>query len=479
MKLNPNQQAYFALVKSDFGAFVQQAFATQYPRQQLRWNWHLDAIINELEQNLSGLHPQLLITMPPRHLKTFLVSICWPAFLLTKDPSLKIFCVSYSEELAKAIGRDFRRLVESAWYTALFPDVRMTKLTETEVATSVGGFRSALSVHGSITGRGADLIIVDDPSRPEEAESDTARLKLNAWFNSTLLSRRDDKLRSGLIIVMQRLHVNDLAGFVEETGNWRTLSLAAIAKRDERIELRNGETYLRREGEALQPDRESVDTLRQLERQIGPFLFAAQYQQSLRTPDGTLFKRKNFVRVDKLPQPKGPGEFFISIDSAMSRSATADYTAIIVVYIADRRLYVLKVERGRFSYEELRNRTLRWIERLGECREAITVIVENSSSGVWLLQELKDRRIQRINLQGFRPRTDKYDRAARVRHLFDPGICVYDVNGQNDWVEKFIHEFMNFPNGANDDQVDALIQLLHTNRARNLLLDFGSGGFIC
>lgn len=478
MKPRTEEELYFALVKTDFKAFVLQAFMTLYPNQVLLWNWHLDAIIHELERNLSGLQPQLIITMPPRHLKTFLVSICWPAFLLTREPSLKIFCVSYTEDLAKVIARDFRRLVESDWYRALFPDVRMTKLTQTEAATSAGGFRSALSVHGSITGRGADLIIVDDPSRPEEVESDAARLKLNAWFNSTLLSRRDDKLRSGLIIVMQRLHVNDLVGFVEETGDFRKLSLPAIAERDERIELRDGAIYLRRAGEALQPDRESVQTLRQLERQIGPFLFAAQYQQAPRTPDGTLFKRKTFVLVDKMPQLNGRGEFFISIDSAMSRSATADYTAIIVAYIEDRRLYVLKVDRGRFGYEELRNRTLKWIERLAaNHREAITVFVEGSSSGIWLLQELKDRRIQRITLDGFRPRTDKYDRAARVRHMFDPGIYVCNVDGENDWVEKFIHEFLNFPNGANDDQVDALVQLLHMNRARNLLLDYGSGRF--
>jgi predicted phage terminase large subunit-like protein len=479
MNRRTDEEVYFSLVKSDFKTFVQQAFATLYPNQVLLWNWHLDAIIHELELNVSGLHPELIITMPPRHLKTFLVSICWPAFLLTREPSLKIFCVSYTEQLAKAIARDFRRVVESVWYKTLFPAVRLAKLTETEVATSAGGFRSALSVHGSITGRGADLIIVDDPSRPEEVESDGARLKLNEWFNSTLLSRRDDKQRSGLIIVMQRLHVNDLVGFVEETSDFRKLSLPAIAERDERIELLNGETYLRRAGEALQPERESVQTLRQLDRQIGQFLFAAQYQQSPRTPDGTLFKRKNFVLVDKMPRLNGRGEFFISIDSAMSRSATADYTAIVVAYIEDRKLYVLKVDRGRFGYDELRNRTLRWINRLSIHREAVNVIVESSSSGIWLHQELKDRRIEGITLFGSHPRGDKYDRAARVRHMFDNGIFVCNIDGENDWVEKFIHEFMNFPNGANDDQVDALTQLFHWNRARVLLLDYGSGGFIC
>src|SRR5205085_1347737 len=136
---------------------------------------------------------RLIINLPPRHLKSFLISVAWPAFLLGLDPSLKIFCVSYSDELARAIARDFKRTVESQWYRALFPHVRLNKITENEIATDAGGFRAAMSVHGSITGRGADLIIVDDPCRPEEALSDKARTSLNEWFRSTLLSRRDDK----------------------------------------------------------------------------------------------------------------------------------------------------------------------------------------------------------------------------------------------------------------------------------------------
>ena len=115
MKPRTVEELYLALVITDFKVFVLQAFMTLYPNQVLLWNWHFDAIIHELERNLRGLQPQLIITMPPRHLKTFLISICCPAFILTREPSLKIFCVSYTEDLAKVIARDFLRLVESAW----------------------------------------------------------------------------------------------------------------------------------------------------------------------------------------------------------------------------------------------------------------------------------------------------------------------------------------------------------------------------
>jgi predicted phage terminase large subunit-like protein len=450
--------------------FVQQSFMTVYPDQCLEPNWHIDAIIHALERNLSGECPQLIINLPPRQLKSFLVSICWPAFLLTRDPSLKIICVSYSDELAKTIARDFRRLVESDWYQALFPEVVMVKFTESEAVTQRGGFRTALSVHGSITGRGADLIIVDDPCRPEEALSDTIRMKINNWFLSTLMSRRDDKMRGGLIIVMQRLHVNDLVGFVEERRGFHKLSLPAIAMQDETIELRRGRQHVRRAGDALQPERESVQVLEDLRSQIGPFLFAAQYQQSPTTPDGQLFRRKHFHLVDKIPPIDRRGEVYLSIDSALSTASTADYTAMSVVYIRDRRLYVLHVERGRYGYEKLKERTMAWIAKLCRHEVRVNVVVEKAGSGIALYQHLADSRDPRFTALSYLPRENKLYRAAQVLPMVEKGIYLRNVQGNNAWVEPYINEFMNFPNGANDDQVDSLVQLLQANRVRVLLL---------
>ena len=256
-----SKQAYFAAVKSDALVFLQQAFMTIYPGKAFMSNWHLVAMVHCLEQGLRGKMPRLIINIAPRHLKSFIVSVAWPAFILGQDPSAKIICVSYSDDLAKVLSRDFKRIVESDWYRAIFPNVRLSKVTEGEVTTEAGGGRYATSVDGTLTGRGADFILIDDPIKPEEARSDKTRQKVNEWYRNTLLSRLDDKQRSVLILVMQRVHVNDLTGYVEAGGGFHKLSFPAIATRDEFVELRNGEQYFRRAGEPLHGDRESIDLL--------------------------------------------------------------------------------------------------------------------------------------------------------------------------------------------------------------------------
>lgn len=468
--LSVKQQAYFAAVRSDFGIFLRQAFTTLYPNKSFEDNWHIEAIVHGLERNLSGEATRLIINLPPRHLKSFLVSVAWPAFLLTVDPSLKIFCVSYSDELAKTIARDFRRLVEADWYRMTFPHVRLAKITEGEITTDQGGFRCAMSVHGSITGRGADLIIIDDPCRPEEAVSDKARTAVNEWFRSTLLSRRDDKRHSGLIIVMQRLHVNDLTGFIEEGDDVCKLSFPAIAEQDESVALRRGKTYWRRKGEPLQPQREDLEVLKKLRSAIGAFNFEAQYQQSPRTPDGSLFKRKYFKVVDQHPEFRPEGQFFISIDSALSTSSTADYTAISMVYIDRGRLHVVTAERGRWDYETLKGKTLKWVEALFRLNQRpVYILVERAGSGISLAQFLMRAQSDRYRAFHRRPTEDKLTRAARVLPWIEADIFISNVAGRNAWVQPYLNEFMNFPNGANDDQVDSLVQLLHWNLAIILL----------
>jgi predicted phage terminase large subunit-like protein len=465
-------QAYFSLVRQDFGTFLRQAFHELYPGKELLWNWHIDAIVHELEENLDGRQPRLIINLPPRHLKSLIVSVAWPAFLLGNDPSLKIFCVSYSDELAATIARDFKRLVEATWYRQVFPHVKLKKSTANEAVTDQGGYRAALSVHGSITGRGADLIIVDDPCKPEEAVSDKARMGVNEWFKSTLLSRRDDKLRSGLIVVMQRLHVNDLTGFIGESGGFRKIAFPAIAEHDEVIALRGGREYLRRRGEPLQSEREPLEVLQQLRKEVGSFNFAAQYQQSPKTPEGTLMKRKYFVLVDELPRRAfSHGRFFISIDSALSTAATADFTAISVVCVVDGKIYVVMAERGRWEYEELKARVLNWINQLARKGRRPYVLVEHAGSGISLSQYLMDRQVKddRYDIFWRRPSEDKLTRAAKVLSMFESGIHLLNIEGRNGWVQPYLNEFMNFPNGANDDQVDSLVQLLHLNAFRCLV----------
>jgi hypothetical protein len=464
MKLPPKQLAYLAAVRSDVGVFMHQAFATLYPGKAFENNRHIDAITNALEQ------PQRQ-EPPPHHQsaasssEVVLVSAAWPAFLLTVDPSVKVFCVSYSDELAKTIARDFRRIVEAPWYAAAFPHVRLSKVTEGEITTDQGGFRCAMSVHGSITGRGADLIIVDDPCRPEEAVSDKTRTAVNEWFRSTLLSRRDDKRRSGLIVVMQRLHVNDLTGFIEEGGDACKLSFPAIAERDETIALRHGKTHWRRRGDALQPEREDLEVLHRLRNEIGVFNFEAQYQQSPRTPDGALFKRKYFTLVSATEVPARRASSTAS--TAPSRPEHGGLHGVSIVYI-DRGGLCHQGRTWTLGLRTPKSRTLEGQTALNP-NQPVYVVVESAGSGISLAQCLDKVRDERYRAFHRPPKEDKVTRAARVLPWFAAGIYLVSRPGKNAWVEPYLNEFMNFPNGANDDQVDSLVQLLHWNFARNLL----------
>lgn len=449
------QQAYFAAIKSDAKMFLTQAFSTIYPGKEFEDNWHIDAIFNALELGLQGRMPRLIINLPPRHLKSFIASVAWPAFILGIDPSAKIICISYSDDLAKALSRDFKRIVESEWYRRVFPNVRLSKTTEGEIVTDAGGVRYATSVGGTLTGRGADFIIIDDPIKPEDAHSDRARQSVNEWFRSTVLSRLDDKQRSVLILVMQRLHVNDLTGFVEASGGFTKLSFPAIAIKDESIQLRDGLAYVRREGDPLQGQRESVALLHRIRDDIGSFNFAAQYQQSPETPEGAMFKLKYFQREHQAPRLASGGMLYVSIDSAISTSETADYSAISVVYAHRGHFWVVHAERGHWDYETLKAKAMHYARRY---RDSVTFIVEAAGTGISLIKYLQD---QRLRCHHYHPRTDKMTRACYALPILAEGrVHIVDIEGKNDWVESYLNEFVSFPHGRFDDQVDSLVQLL-------------------
>ncbi|HOX69828.1 MAG TPA: phage terminase large subunit [Burkholderiaceae bacterium] len=456
-----SKQAYLAAVKADALVFLQQAFTTIYPGKEFMPNWHLDALLHGLEEGLRGKMPRLIINLPPRHLKSFIVSVVWPAFILGQDPSAKIICISYSDDLAKALSRDFKRIVESDWYRAIFPNVRLTKVTEGEVITDAGGGRYATSVGGTLTGRGADFILIDDPIKPEEATSDKARQAVNEWYRSTLLSRLDDKQRSVLILVMQRLHVNDLTGYVEAGGGFQKLSFPAIATRDDTVELRNGGRYFRREGEPLHGDREGIEVLKRIRDEVGNFNFSSQYQQSPATPDGSMFKRKWFKLTDQAPEINSTGTLYVSIDSAISTSDTADYSAFSVIYAHATKYFVVQAERGRWDYESLKAKALGYVKQFSRSGFPVHFVIERAGSGISLLKYLEDLRHERIRCFNYSPKSDKVIRAAYAIPIVESGrVYIVNVPGQNAWVEPYINEFVSFPHGRFDDQVDSLTQFL-------------------
>jgi predicted phage terminase large subunit-like protein len=462
-------KVFFAAVRADFKVFLQYAFSMLYPGKTFLDNWHIDAIIYCLLETLHGRRKRQIFNLPPRHLKSFIVSVAWPAFLWGINPSTKFICVSYSDELARALSRDFKRLVESEGYRRIFPHVRLTKATEGELVTDQGGFRLATSIGGTLTGRGADYIIIDDPIKPEDATSDKARQAVNEWYRSTLLSRLDDKAFSVLILLMQRLGVNDLTGFVESEGGFAHLSLPAIALKDEVIAVGPDAFLHRRAGEALHAERESLEILRGIRDSVGPRIFNAQYQQAPDAPDGQLFKRSYFKTIDRAPAWT-TGSLWVSIDSALSTSNNADYSAISLALAQDGLLQVCKTERGRWDFDELRRKAWHYVERYARGGRHINFVIENAGSGISLRMHLTDM-ISRgdglFTCFGYQPRLDKVARAALVLPDFSQGRVVFvNAPGRNAWVEPCINEFLCFPNGRFDDQVDSVVQLLLTTRVR-------------
>ena len=176
------------------------------------------------------------------------------------------------------------------------------KNSETEIELTARGFRLATSVGGTLTGRGGDIIVIDDPLKPDDALSEAKRSAANQWFMNTLLSRLDDKRTGAIVVVMQRVHIDDLTGFLlAQSDEWDVLSLPAIAESEEAIPLWNGCMHIRKPGEALSPEREPLPVLDALKLQIGSDAFSAQYQQSPAPPGGAMVKRQWIKRYSELP----------------------------------------------------------------------------------------------------------------------------------------------------------------------------------
>src|SRR5262245_10044330 len=220
-----------AIYRNNFGAFTYAAFMALNPAMRLVPNWHIEAICYQVQEMVMGRsRKRLVLNLPPRTLKSFIVSVSLPAWLLGRNPAARIICASYSEDLAYKFSRDTRALLETPFYKRVFPRTRLNpkKATEGEFETTRRGYRLATSVGGTLTGRGGDVLIIDDPIKANDAYSQVARRGAIEWFRNTALSRLDDPAESLVCIAMQRLHVDDLSGILIEQG-WPKLVLSAIA----------------------------------------------------------------------------------------------------------------------------------------------------------------------------------------------------------------------------------------------------------
>jgi len=206
------QRILAALLREDLSSFIHKTFHTVAPARCYLHNWHIDAIAWHLSLCARGEINRLIITVPPRYLKSICATIAFPAWVLGHDPTQRSITASYADALAVNHARLFRMVVVNPWYQRIFPRTRIDakKNTETEVTFTRGGYRLATTVGGTLTGRGGDIVIVDDPIKAQDALSKPLRRRVVEWFDTTLLSRLDDKEKGVIIVIMRRLHPDDL-----------------------------------------------------------------------------------------------------------------------------------------------------------------------------------------------------------------------------------------------------------------------------
>ena len=454
-----DQQAFIdEACRNDFMSFLMGSYPRVSGGANLAMNWHLEAVGFQLERVRRGECRRLILNLPPRHLKSFTVSTAWVAWMLGRDPSTNIVCVSYSTELAGKMARDCRAIMMTDWYKRLFPGtvISKTRSATHDFETTKGGGRLATSVGGTLTGRGGDIIVIDDPIKPDEVRSETTRNAVNEWFSSTLATRLNDKNTGAIITVMQRLHQYDLCGMLLEEGgeDWTQLALPAIAETDAIIPLTGKRLHHRREGEILHPARESVDTLATMKAALGSIYFAAQYQQNPVPAHGNIVKDNWLMTYDDIPTAP-VGQVVQSWDTASKEGVFTDWSVCITTRIINRKVYVLDVWRKKVEFPELRKAAIELAQRF----QAHVMLIEDQSSGTQLYQSLLNDTPNGVPTPTRRkPEGDKLARLSGVTAMIERGELL--LPKQAPWLAEFKRELLGFPSLPKDDQVDALSQLL-------------------
>ena len=460
--MSPNLTDIDIVFRNDLMSFTVRAFHELFPQAELSESPYLEVMAAKLAACLLGQGPKrLIINLPPRSLKSIMASVASVAWLLGQDPSKQIICASYGQDLADKHARDTRTIMTSPFYRRLFPCTQLSlqKQSVNDFLTTKQGFRMSTSVGGVLTGRGADIIIIDDPLKPTDALSETSRKAVNEWYDNSLLSRLNSKENGIIVIVMQRLHQDDLVGHVLDRGeDWEVLSFPAIAEEDQRHEIATPLgtiVYERKVGDVLDPTRESLQTLLSLKQVIGSYNFASQYQQNPTPVGGAMVKTEWLKYYD----PEGPLPRFMyklqSWDTANKSGDLNDYSVCTTWGCADRnRYYLLDVVRRRMNYPDLK----RMVVAQAQKHDPRVILIEDKASGTQLIQELNSDGQWRVKPYEPPPGSDKIMRLYAQTARFEGGRVFLPNSAA--WLAEYVRELTSFPGTKFDDQVDSTTQAL-------------------
>lgn len=445
------------LFRTSLTAFIERAFYTLEPEQEYLCGFHIDAIAHHLECVERGEINRLTIALPPRHLKSHCASVAFPAWVLGRDPSKRIVAASYAAGLAEGFSMQTRKIMSQPWYRRVFPETIFDPKRNTleEIRTTRHGCRIATSVGGALTGMGGNIVIVDDPLKAGESLSEAARTSARNWFTTTLMTRLNNPKTDAIVLVSQRLHVDDLIGLTKEQGGWVHLDLPATAIEYQKIPLAKSGVWRRQPGNILQPERVGKAELKQFRRDLGGPNYEAQFQQQPVPLEGNLVKMAWFKRYDE-PPPHEQFEIMVqSWDTAMVPGEGNDYSVCTTWGILGRRFYLLHLFREQLNYPDLR----RTVIKLKQKFQVPMVIVESAGSGIQLYQDIDSLAGERW-IYNLKPDGDKVSRLAHQSAKIEEGLVYLPENAP--WLPAFVSELSAFPNSKHDDQVDSLTQFLRT-----------------
>jgi len=436
-------------------------------------NWHHDAICDHLQAVFEGKLHKLCISIPPRHSKSSIISVTFPAWAWIQRPSIRFLCASYAMSLAGRDSQRCRDLIDSFWYQERFGD-SFTWLSDQNAKhryeNNFHGYRIATSVEGAATGEGGDMVIVDDPHNISESESEAVRQSTLNWWDRVMTSRLNDQVTGAMIVIGQRVHEQDLIGHLIETGDWDYLCLPAEYESTKKTYTSIGwEDPRKQDGDPLWPAKFPKKVLSYLKLTL-QLHYYAQYQQRPVTEEGSILKAGMFLSYTPSKYQGYEGDLedvyilhtlggdrrvlhhqcrtVVTSDFAVATTQSADYTCFLVWKVTDRFEFLLtQIIRDKLEAPE--SETL--LETLARSQVRLwSVLVEDVAYQKAIIQRLRRKGVP---VTAYKPMKDKTARTQNIAIYFASGNFFFDdrIPGYVDYKK----ELTGFPNAANDDQVDA------------------------
>lgn len=449
------------LLRRDFHRFVLNAWQVLEPGTKFQDNWHVQAICDHLAAVERGEIRRLIINIPPRFLKSNLVSVLWPTWVWARNPSIRLLTASYAKDLATRDAVAARRVMESTWYKERYGhkfQFTSDQNVKTRYENNKRGYRVTTSVDASVTGEGGDILLVDDPLNAKEGVSEAAKKACRIWWSESMSTRYNDPNTGAAVIIMQRLASDDLTGYLLEQGGWEHLMLPM------RYEPKRAKSTVigfndprKKDGELLFPERFGEDAVKLLEKELGSYGTAGQLQQRPAPRGGGLVKLEWF---GKYKVPPSDGIIVHSWDTSKGgKEIVANaYHAMGVFKLVKNKAYLLHVWRSKCTYPDLK----RMVKSIALKYPPNLILIEDKSTGQSLIQDLKEDTT--YSIIAIEPHGDKIARMDAETPFIEAGGMFLPEEAS--WLADYTEELTTFPASSQADQVDFTSQFLSWARSR-------------